>query len=483
MFSKYSGSDDRISYQTHGKAVKPSSALLKYLKGASTSRSEHESKIIKGKYKEGKPWKQFDDGEQHNLILGTMIKMLNDRKTVDEVISRAYEYQEKYLSGEGYSAKYEQMLMDSRLKWAVDKIASNKIAGKVLKPKKKKKKKKDDRPAVKGKKKKKGEAWRDIVFQNGHFDQEKSNSVKDLDYLGFVGKGHHTVMYGASGTMKTTVAIVEMAKELLVRPELEIFFYSFDASSIHHRAIFEWVKKQKVGDRFHILSESTPTELFDMVEQANDDESDMSNTVFIIDTYKKIVGDVNNKSKNAEVMTDLKSLTTLGATILTIAHANKDGINNSGTAEVEQDSDALIRFDTHSDSTGTFISITQGGRIRYGFQPLTYFAPEDGTTDYSGLLKKLVKLDSFVSTDSLEKEAKDFEGDKEVIDVLCDIISMSPCRESDILTMALASDKSISNYISKRVLDAYTDKKWRKSDDGLYRNITTLNKKNKKDKK
>jgi len=478
VFTEYTGDDTRISYEKIGKASTPSLTLMKYLKTASAYRKGRTTKVIKRAYVKGKPIKQFKDGEIHDNLVAVAIKMFNDRCSDDEVWSRLDEYRENYLSGDGFKNSHEKKLMLGRFTWSKSQIGDGRIKGKTLKTKKKKKveAKEPDRPSVKDKTKKKRKnkmpKWKRIALQNGEFDQEKSDKVDDLDYLGYIAKGHHTVIYGASGTMKTSITVVEMVKELPKRPEMEIFFYSFDASDVHHKAIFQYLKDNKCANRFHILNESDPNEVFEMIEQAKSDESDLHNAVFIIDTYKKIVGDVNNKAKNAEVMGELKMLAHLGATILTIAHANKDGVNNSGTAELEQDSDALIRFDAHSDATGTFISITQGGRVRYEFEPLTYFVATSNEGGYYNLLKNLERLSSFVSVGTLENDAKSFDNDKVDIDKLCAIIADEKCGLRDL--QSYTKSGGMSDYLTKRLIEDYEGKKWRTGEDGIIKLINVL---------
>lgn len=63
----------------------------------------------------------------------------------------------------------------------------------------------------------------------------------------------------------------------------------------------------------------------------------------------------------------IKDVCKLGATFISLGHTNKDGKNQSGTAEIEQDSDALLKIDSIGsiEDESTIIStIQKGGRCR-----------------------------------------------------------------------------------------------------------------------
>ena len=86
--------------------------------------------------------------------------------------------------------------------------------------------------------------------------------------------------------------------------------------------------------------------------------------VIILDTYKKFTagGDVNNKKANVQMFAILRELTTKGATVLILGHANKDRDDEnmprfSGTQEIQDDSDALICLDHMASPDGKQIRV------------------------------------------------------------------------------------------------------------------------------
>lgn len=68
-------------------------------------------------------------------------------------------------------------------------------------------------------------------------------------------------------------------------------------------------------------------------------------TVFILDTFKFLSADVNHKNATKDAMHLIKEVCKLGATFISLGHTNKDGEKFSGTAEIEQDSDGVLRID------------------------------------------------------------------------------------------------------------------------------------------
>jgi hypothetical protein len=76
---------------------------------------------------------------------------------------------------------------------------------------------------------------------------------------------------------------------------------------------------------------------------------------------------VNNKNANKKAMHFIKDVCKLGATFISLGHTNKDGKKQSGTAEIEQDSDALLQIDSAGsieDDSKIISTIQKGGRCR-----------------------------------------------------------------------------------------------------------------------
>jgi len=450
-FTSYWGDDERLSWERVGTNMEPSRKLMSYLREAHGKSEVRKDNTVALSYKDGKPWKKFDDGEQHGLIIRTMVKMFNERATDAEVWSRAEEYLDNFL----INNRYERNLMKGRFEWAKKEVGDSKLKGSVLsKPKKKK---------VKVKKEKNGEkkpAWERFILKGGEFDEESIKRIEELTYLSFIPRGHHTFVYGEAGTLKTTIITYEMIDEMMSDPKLKVFLYSFDASQLHNVAMWEYAKEKGVSGQFHILDEAKGDDLFSFIEKANKESWDLHNAVFLIDTYKKIAGNVNDKGNNVTVMSLLKSLTKMGATVVSIGHTNKDGVNNSGTAEIEQDTDGMLRFDAYEDTTGKTVSVTASTRLRFEFEPRSYRVAKPDGKGYNGIMDNIDPLAKYVHLDKLITNQKAKASEEEVWEPRIDAVREA-IRKGHVRATPIQETTGLTKEMVKKVLAKYEGVHWR----------------------
>ncbi len=191
---------------------------------------------------------------------------------------------------------------------------------------------------------------------------------------GLVQEKSHTIFYGASGTAKTTLTFYLIKEAKISNPELKTFYFLLDGSdqiALNGRRYY--------NDEGLTMLLSTPAkEIISFLELAISGKEDLNNKLFIFDTYKKFQTDVNNKADNARHLHFIRELTNRGATVISIAHSNKNREQISGTAELEQDSDAVMRFDKLDDAgdpDGMFVSISADGRVRWKPEERSFKVP------------------------------------------------------------------------------------------------------------
>lgn len=222
----------------------------------------------------------------------------------------------------------------------------------------------------------------------------------------------HTFIYGAAGMGKTTLfgwISVNILKEY---PKSDVIFWSFDTTQDHEQCIFEYAQDQGVGKRFQMSVDSTGDDYEEWARNCIEEEADLTGLVVVIDTFKNITKNVNDKNANKEAMHRIKDILRLGATVVSLGHSNKDGIKHSGTAEIEQDSDAILVMNraVNTDTGEVVISIEKGGRVRFNSPGVSFkMKPEGVDYDYhASTLATLEKMDTVVDlkTKADEEEKK-----------------------------------------------------------------------------
>ena len=182
-------------------------------------------------------------------------------------------------------------------------------------------------------------------------------------------RGFHVILYGAAGSGKTTIVLHMMKQLLIEHDEAEVYYLYLDGQLGMAAGYELYLEEEGLSDRYNIITDGTADELMTISEELVKESSDPKNLVFVLDTLKFLNPDILSKSTNAKALHRIKALTTKGATFITLHHTNKDGENFAGTAEIEQDSDALLKLVTmDGEEEHTKIStLEEGGRVRYFF--------------------------------------------------------------------------------------------------------------------
>ena len=203
--------------------------------------------------------------------------------------------------------------------------------------------------------------------------KEDRERLKHMDYLipGIIPKGHTLVLYGAAGSGKTTAShsmAMNIAKE---RPEMIVSFLYLDGAGNMASDMDEHREAEGV-DNYIIAYNGTVSEINKMLLNMAR-LPDLSNHVIIYDTFKYLTENVNCKASNKRAIHNyLKPLTKLGATIIMLHHTNKDGENYSGTAELEQDTDGMIKAESFESGDKVKTSLIKGGRCRFNFKECSF---------------------------------------------------------------------------------------------------------------
>jgi len=204
---------------------------------------------------------------------------------------------------------------------------------------------------------------------------EKAEELRNMKYVvdGLIVEGYHTYLYGASGSGKTTI-LLNLCFEMVANGYKVCFFY-LDGELFSAAKVFKETTDKKIQDKYSILIDGTMPQYLNILQSIVNKKESLKNTVFILDTFKFLSDDVNNKNANKQAMHFIKELCKLGATFISLGHTNKDGKKQSGTAEIEQDCDVLLKIESApsvEDEDVIVSTIEKGGRCRCAIKPTTF---------------------------------------------------------------------------------------------------------------
>lgn len=295
-------------------------------------------------------------------------------------------------------------------------------------------------------------------FQMDTYERNRVNTLEFI-YPGLIVRGYHHFIYGSAGSGKTTIMIhlaIEMVKK---NSDLIIYFFYLDVTQQMASKMSEYVESIGLSHQIKILTTGTANDYHRVLESFLKEGIPLHNILFIYDTFKFLTTDVNVKNANKEAMHFIKKLTKNGATFISLGHSNKDGVKQSGTAEIEQDSDALIRIDGMKDEGENQLStIKPAGRCRMDIEEVSFqFCPGDITS-----VKKLanpINVEKQLLSEKYEMEHR------EIISSLMELISLQTLKQSDILDRAKTHPTlaAIGQNKLGKILNLYVGKYWQVS--------------------
>jgi GTPase SAR1 family protein len=282
---------------------------------------------------------------------------------------------------------------------------------------------------------------------------------------GLIPQGYHLVLFGAAGSGKTTVMLYLCLQILLNNPDVEIFFLYLDGQ-LGMAANYEvYLEELGLDERYNILTNLNLENALTLIEEVvKTGERKAQELIIVLDTLKYLNPSINNKDSNVKAMQRIKKLTSLGVTFISLHHTNKDGENFSGTAEIEQDGDAILKIVTApGEETHTKIStIEEGGRVRFHMEPKSYtFMQGDPTS--------VKELEQVIDPEKIRQQ----EIDALAISVIKGILNLEGKISKTELEQYLKEDDDFdySEKERKRILRDYKDIHWKVTKGGERNNI------------
>lgn len=190
-------------------------------------------------------------------------------------------------------------------------------------------------------------------------------------YDGLIVQGYHIYVYGNAGSGKTTTMFYLMITMAQDHPDKQFVFFYLDGALNMASAMDQYVEELELNNVM-LLTEGSASDYKEVMDKFVKSGADLTEYVFFYDTFKYMSRNVNDKNSNKEAMHSIKALNKLGATFITLGHTNKDGKRESGTAELEQDSDAMIRVDSIENNGRIVTSLSKGGRCRFDLKERSF---------------------------------------------------------------------------------------------------------------
>ena len=281
--------------------------------------------------------------------------------------------------------------------------------------------------------------------------EEAISKLVDPEWLvdNLIIKGHMSVFPAAPNAGKTTL-FVHVASEL-ASTGIEVLYVNADISSSDAKRDLDLAKKYD----FNLLlpdlvgaglsMENIVKELRQMVISGHN----MSNTVFIFDTLKKMA-DVINKSQSKDLYKLFRAMTARGATVICLAHTNKyNGLDGKpiyeGTGDLRADFDELIYLIPVKNPDGSMTVSTDPEKVRGDFTPITYTISKN----------RSVQLErGFVDTAKQSKINRQHDDDQEAIDAITAVIKSGVTSTEEIIKSCIAVH-DVSRRESRAVLKRY----------------------------
>lgn len=296
------------------------------------------------------------------------------------------------------------------------------------------------------------------VFNKFKMTKEKREALKNMRYLidGLFVENYHTFLYGPSGAGKTTI-MIHLCFEMIKR-DYEVVYLYLDGERNTASKISEEIENRNLSDSFNLLCDGTMNDYKKMLDEYISTKQSLDNIVFILDTFKFFTRNINDKNANKEVMHYIKELCKLGASFISIGHTNKDGKKESGTAEIEQDSDAVLRIDSMENTQNNTATIKKGGRCRFDVKAKSY--------DYlRGNPLSVKEIDSEIDIEEKNKQKEQLNKDKFFISEIQAILRLNKnIIQKELIPMIkdrifnIGGDNKIFN-----LLNRYEDKYWKKT--------------------
>lgn len=295
------------------------------------------------------------------------------------------------------------------------------------------------------------------LFNKFKMTKKRREELKNMKYVidGLIVENYHTYLMGNAGAGKTTI-LLHLCFEM-VQKQYKVFYFYLDGALNTASNVDEEIERLEIEDNFNLLVDGTMNDYKEILEKFIATKSNLDKTVFILDTFKFLSADVNHKNANKDAMHLIKEVCKLGATFISLGHTNKDGEKFSGTAEIEQDSDGVLRIDGIDESDNQTVStIKKGGRCRFDVKETSF-------TFRKGNVLSVERLDDVIDTENQLKQKVTEKNDEFIINEIKKVLRLNlNILQKDIIPNVTENIGISKNKVIK-TLNFYVDKHWKRT--------------------
>lgn len=301
--------------------------------------------------------------------------------------------------------------------------------------------------------------------------KERGSSKMIVDNL--IAEKHHTYIFGASGSMKSSIVASMMLK--IATEGYTVHYWGLDTNVSFNDAVLRIAEERNISDKFLLFEDVTIADFKEAYKGIAAQKNSMSKIIVVMDTYKFLAGDVNNKKNNQDAMHFIKEMIKSGATVVSIGHTNKDGDKQSGTGEIEQDSDAIFKVSTCEKDKERYSIIEKAGRVRFRYDnPVTFASNIDHAAiefasdeEHEGerwyqLINSLDHQDVDFDIAAEAERQLDYKADKYNINIVRGILqSKGTMRITELTSLSASDDMAlIGQHKFKALILKYQNKEW-----------------------
>jgi hypothetical protein len=288
--------------------------------------------------------------------------------------------------------------------------------------------------------------------------KEEFDAIADPEFIvqGLIVKGHVIVIAAAPGAGKTTI-FFHLAGRMAANG-LKVIYVNADVSAGDAKYYHEKATKQGINLLLPDMKVGTSmNDVVNAIASQNNQGADLSNTVFIFDTLKKMA-DVIQKGSIKRLLLLMRSLSAKGATIILLAHTNKfagaDGRPVfEGTGDLRADVDELIYLIPQKNSDGSMTVSVEPDKTRADIESMSFSISAS---------RHVERLSEFVDVAAQTKRLTALEADQEAIERVTEALTAGKYKHAEIIEYC--TEHGLTRRKLTTVLSKYSkglDQKWR----------------------